>query len=241
MNELKKHVRQYWNWRSESYGVDSDKSLEVSERWRSVINELLENVDGRRALDIGTGTGQFALYLAGAGFDVTGIDLSENMISCAKKNAAESMADIDFRTGDAENTGFADNSFDVVVSRNLIWTLPDPEKAIKEWYRILKPDGKIIVSDGFWKNHTWKQIHHIGWKLLKGILMNGSMTSLRFFTNYAGVRNHLPLYEGVQFKDADKLMQNAKFKDIKSYDVKRFEVNPYGGDNRSFFIAHAYK
>jgi ubiquinone/menaquinone biosynthesis C-methylase UbiE len=86
----------------------------------------------------------------------------------------------DFRQQDAENLLFKDSTFDVAVSRNLIWTLPDPEKALKEWRRVLKPSGSHIASDGMWMNTTWKRVHHLAFKALKGMFRNGSMISLRF-------------------------------------------------------------
>ncbi len=49
------------------------------------------------------------------------------------------MLSIDFQTGDAEHLPFEANTFDVVVSRNLVWTLPAPETAMREWHRVLKP------------------------------------------------------------------------------------------------------
>ena len=56
------------------------------------------------------------------------MDITENMISQAKENALA----IDFKIQDAENLQFNNNTFDVIVSRNLLWTLPDLHKAVKE-------------------------------------------------------------------------------------------------------------
>lgn len=86
-----------------------------------VLHDLVENRAGKKALDVGTGTGQFAVYLANKGFEVTGVDLSEEMIATARQNAAQEGLPIRFQTGDAEHLDFADESFDVVVSRNLLW------------------------------------------------------------------------------------------------------------------------
>ncbi|PKM75442.1 MAG: class I SAM-dependent methyltransferase, partial [Firmicutes bacterium HGW-Firmicutes-17] len=43
-----------------------------------------------------------------------------------------------------------DNSYDVVINRHLVWTLPHPKKAIAEWVRVLKPGGRLIIIDGDW-------------------------------------------------------------------------------------------
>ena len=244
MDELKSRIKRYWNWRSRSYGLDHEKSMETVRNWEKAFGSLAENSMGRSALDIGTGTGQLAFYLSRSGFDVTAIDISSGMIETAKMKADEFSLSIDFKTGDAEHLEFDDNTFDVVVSRNLVWTLPDPENAMKEWHRVLKPQGRIIVSDGFWQNQTWSHFTRSCRKMFKGLLKNKSLVSLYFFLYYAGHFRSLPLYEGVRFSDVDGLMQNAGFRSISSYDINRhFNINPYGfnGGAPPFFIAYADK
>jgi ubiquinone/menaquinone biosynthesis C-methylase UbiE len=245
MDNTKSAIRNYWNWRSRSYGIDADKSETVANRWETVVNELVSDAPGKRALDVGTGTGQLAAYLARAGFSVTAVDLSERMISRAGHYAAQQGLAIDFRTGDAESLGFEDNAFDVVSSRNLLWTLPDPEKAVLEWRRVLKPDGRLIISDGLWQNTTWKRLHLLVFGLLKNRCGNGSLVSLRFFRAYAGLCKKLPYYEGVSLKSAVRLLEKARFRGIASYDISRFEVYPYGKKKNNgpppFFIASAVR
>ena len=58
---------------------------------------------------------------------------------------------------DAENLYFADNTFDVVISRNLTWTLPNPQKAYSEWYRVLKPQGILLNFDADYGNEQFYQ------------------------------------------------------------------------------------
>jgi ubiquinone/menaquinone biosynthesis C-methylase UbiE len=243
--EVKAVIKKYWDWRSKSYGDDADKSIRIANRWETVLEELVSGACGRQALDIGTGRGQFAIYLARLGFAVTGVDLSDKMIFHAGKNAIKHNLDIAFHTGDAEKLEFDNNTFDVVVSRNLLWTLPSPDKALKEWQRVLKPGGTLVVSDGLWMNYTWKRIHNLAFNLLKGMFRKSSLISLRFFSSYAGLQKSLPFYEGICFEKARILLQAACFKDIKSYDTSSFGINPYRGKNRSkrsepsFFIAYA--
>ena len=245
MAKVKTAIKKYWNWRSKSFGYDKDKCPSIADRWESILKELVSGAPGKRALDIGTGTGQFAFYLARLGFAVKGIDLSENMIAHASQYAATHNLDINFQTGDAEDLEFEDHIFDVVVSRNLLWTLPNPHKALKEWRRVMKPGGALVVSDGLWMNYTWKRVHHLSLSLFKRMFRNGSMISARFFLSYAGLYKSLPFYEGICFEKASMLLEAARFKDITSYDISCFGTNPYGNTKRmrntkpSFFIAYA--
>lgn len=245
MEKIKRSIKRYWNWRSESYGLDNDKSIKIATKWRRVLGDIVKGTPGRYALDIGTGCGQFALYLSNLGFKVTAVDLSENMIALARKYSIEQKINIDFQIQDAERLKFDDNTFDVVVSRNLLWTLPNPEQALKEWHRVMKPGGTLVVSDGFWKNYTWTRIHYLLINLLRGLFKKNGLISGRFFLTYANLYKTLPFYEGIHVNEANKLLKKVKFKDINSYDTSCFHKNPYFKKRLNkkngpvFFIAYA--
>lgn len=97
------------------------------------------------------GTGIITLLLARLGHRCKGLDLSENMLAVARHKAeAAGLDNVTFAVGDAEDTGEAGGSYDVVINRHLVWTLPHPEQAIAEWKRVLKPGGKLIVLEGNW-------------------------------------------------------------------------------------------
>ena len=154
---------------------------------------------------------------------------------------------IDFQWQDAEKLPFKDNTFDVVVSRNLLWTRPNPGKALREWRRVMKPAGALVVSDGMWMNCTWNRVHHLAFKVVRGMLSNGSMVSLRFFLAYASLQKKLPFYEGIGITEIQTLFQVAGFREIKSHDTAYFDTNPYGRNGSRqregfpFFIVHARK
>ena len=247
MDSRKQAIRKYWDWRSLSYPWDQDKSQSVSETWESLLADLLAGPEGRYAIDMGTGTGQFAVYLGRLGFRVIGIDISEKMVRKARDNARSYGLWIDFQTQDAENLLFKDDTFDVIVSRNLLWTLPDPGKALKEWRRVLKPNGTLIVSDGMWMNPTWKRAHNVAIRTIRGIFRNGSMVSFRFFCTYAGLQKALPLYEGVCSVDAEAIFRKAGFKKIRFHDISCFKTHPYGAKSPNdkkappFFVVQAVK
>src|SRR6476646_6271546 len=78
---------------------------------------------------------------------VTGIDFAPSMTAQARKKAAERQATIRYEEADAEQLPFAAGSFDMAVSRHLLWTLPHPERAMDEWIRVLRPGGRLIIVD----------------------------------------------------------------------------------------------
>ncbi len=247
MKQQKQTIQKYWDWRSLSYPRDTDKSQIVADTWETLLSHLVSGPPGRRAVDIGTGTGQFAVYLARLGFRVTGIDISEGMIRKAREHAQHLNLEIDFQRNDADSLPFENNSFDVVASRNLLWTLPDPERAIEEWRRVLKPAGALVVSDGMWMNTTWKRVPRLAIKVARGMFRNGSMVSLRFFCAYAGLQKSLPFYEGIGLSQAVSLCQSARFREVSSCDTSLFETDPYGAGapsrpgSSTFFVVRARK
>ena len=110
----------------------------------------LKPTAGERVLDMGTGPGEPALTIAsrvGPSGHVTGIDLAERMIEMARAEAARrELTNIEFEVMDCSTLGFADRSFDAVVSRFGFQIFTDPEKAAREAHRVLRPGGRIGVS-----------------------------------------------------------------------------------------------
>lgn len=146
--DIKERIRAYWTKRSKEFGDLRRRELEsyMAKRWLDVLNQWIPERKCR-ILDVGTGTGFFALLLAKAGHEVVGIDLTESMIEEAKVQA-KNIDQANFYVMDAESLDFPDESFDFVISRNVTWTLPHPEEAYREWYRVLKPKGTLINYDG---------------------------------------------------------------------------------------------
>ena len=150
-DDVKDRVQEYWNRRAESYDSDGISSItgdDQREAWRSVLSEYTGGNE-QRALDVGCGTGEISLVLAELGHDVTGIDLSREMLDRARTKAQQAGMSIEFQTGDAEDVPLSDDAYDFVTARHLIWTLPDPSGAIQEWCRVVRPGGRIILIEGF--------------------------------------------------------------------------------------------
>ena len=151
MSQTLEQIRQYWNSRAEGYTLSNREELEDEHRiflWEQQIRRALNGRICRHVLDVGCGPGFFSVLLARLGYEVTAVDYTENMLAEARKNAVHYGVDIDFRRMDAQKLDFEDGIFDLVISRNVLWNLEQPEQAYREWLRVLKPNGTVMNFDG---------------------------------------------------------------------------------------------
>ena len=149
MEELKQRVSDYWTQRVAGFSTLRRKELEGEkhEQWMSEFRRYLPQGRPLRILDVGTGTGFFAFLLAAEGHCVTGIDLTPGMVEEARRVAEQLALPVDFNVMDAEKPSFAPGSFDVLVTRNLTWSLPHLCKAYIAWHDLLKKDGLLLNFD----------------------------------------------------------------------------------------------
>jgi ubiquinone/menaquinone biosynthesis C-methylase UbiE len=148
---VKQQVAAHWGRRAAHFDEDFGHSVRTAaERaaWDRIVDLVLPRRAPLDALDAGSGTGFLSLELALRGHRVTGIDFAPAMLAEARRKAAERGISIRFEEADAEQLPFAPGSFDLVVSRHVLWTLPHPEAAIAEWIRVLRPGGRLAVIDG---------------------------------------------------------------------------------------------
>jgi ubiquinone/menaquinone biosynthesis C-methylase UbiE len=101
-------------------------------------------LDGRTAIDVGTGTARAALLLAEAGADVTALDASSEMLRVARARAASRGAAIRFEVGDAHHLGHANRSFDIAVSLRVLMHTPNWTQCIAELCRVAR--HRVIVD-----------------------------------------------------------------------------------------------
>jgi ubiquinone/menaquinone biosynthesis C-methylase UbiE len=110
--------------------------------------EEVEVVPGSRALDVATGGGHTALYLASRGFSVTASDISQKMLDSAKALAAERGFSIETRLHEAEKLPYSDAAYDLVSCRVAAHHFSDRESFLSEVMRVLKPGGYFLLIDG---------------------------------------------------------------------------------------------
>jgi ubiquinone/menaquinone biosynthesis C-methylase UbiE len=148
---VKQQVAAHWNRRAPSFDEDFGHSIRTpAERlaWDRILDLVLADRRALEALDVGCGTGFLTFELVARGHRVVGVDFAPAMIAEARRKAAERVAAVRFEEADAEQLPFASRRFDLVISRHLLWTLPQPEAAIDEWIRVLRPGGRLVVVDG---------------------------------------------------------------------------------------------
>ena len=114
------------------------------------LGEKLGLNAGMRVLDVASGKGESAIFLAQTfGCEVVGIDFGRLNVEQASLRARDAGVDrlVSFRTGDAEEIDFPDASFDALICECAFCTFPDKPSAASEFARVLKPGGKIGLSD----------------------------------------------------------------------------------------------
>lgn len=141
----------------ESFAEDFDSKMnmyDTKKRVSVVYDELLKDVDlkGKKLLDAGCGTGWFSKRAVERGAKVTSMDLGEKLLEqVARKCESERVV------GSLLGLPFADNTFDMVVSSEVIEHTPDPTKGMQEMLRVLKPGGILILTtpNKFWYWSVW--------------------------------------------------------------------------------------
>jgi len=198
---VKAAVAAHWNRRARTFDSDFGHSITTPDEraaWDRILDLVANGRNGLDALDVGCGTGFLSFELAACGHRATGIDFAASMLDEARRKATESGAPIRFEQGDAENLPFGARSFDLVVSRHVLWTLPHPEAAAAEWVRVLRSGGRLVVLDSQFDPN----------------LPLNPRQNARTSTEYAGLEQSLPFLGGRPPTDIEALFAAHGLVDI---------------------------
>lgn len=154
--ELKERVRAFWQ--EHPCGTKFADAPEGSRRFFELVEQHryqkewhipqaadFQSSSGARVLEIGCGLGTDGAQFAQAGADYTGIDLTDAAVELARKRFELFGLPGKFRTADAEQLDFPDESFDIVYSHGVLHHTPDIASAVREIHRVLRPGGKAKV------------------------------------------------------------------------------------------------
>lgn len=140
------------DWDAEAVGFDDEpdhglRDPQVRRAWADRLRAWLPD-RASDVLDLGCGTGSLSLLAAEQGHRVTGVDLSPAMVDHARAKLAG--RDAAFLLGDAAAPPVGEQLFDVVLLRHVLWTLPEPARALRHWRGLLRPGGRLVLIEGLW-------------------------------------------------------------------------------------------
>lgn len=153
MDDTTRAVARYWDDAAGAFDDEPDHGLrETSVRtaWARRLADWLPAAPAD-VLDLGCGTGSLALLAAEAGHRVTGVDVAPRMVEAAHAKLATTGLPGRFLAGDAGRPPTGAERYDVVLARHVVWTLPDPRAALRDWTGRLRPGGRLVLVEGRWR------------------------------------------------------------------------------------------
>lgn len=220
--QIKEMVAHKWDLASETFdthvghGIQTQKERDA---WKHAFRKVFPDKK-LKILDVGCGTGELSLLFAEMGHEVSGIDISIQMLKTAKAKAEACGANITFGEGDAENPPFDTSSFDIVFSRHLLWTLPNPKTAVENWNRVLRKNGKVVIIDGVWDSRTLgSRVRRNAGSLLTLLLERKDPR--KGHSEYSDeLKARLPHSGGTPLEKVNEYLSNSGFENIQVFDLK---------------------
>jgi len=202
--ECKGHIRYYWNSNVDFHIRFCSFAVEEERNWMDFLNQKIRN--SKKVLELGCGTGNLTNVLIKAGYEVTALDISVEML---KRLKMKTNGNSKILIGDAELPSFKEESFDAVVCRNLLCTIPNPEKALREWFKILKNNGKLCVIE---------RINENGFGIKKRIELFLMMLIENCLYNKIGyeedIAKSIPFYDGFEPETLKSIILNSGFRKV---------------------------
>ncbi|MFC5731062.1 MULTISPECIES: class I SAM-dependent methyltransferase [Nocardioides] len=142
-----------WDAEAASFDEPADHGLSdpaIRETWLRLMLDTLPPAPAR-VVDLGCGTGTLTLLLAEAGYAVDGLDFSPAMVARARAKLA-GVEGATVAEGDAAEPRLPLASYDVVLSRHVLWAMLDPTTALARWSALLRPRGRVVLVEGCWSS-----------------------------------------------------------------------------------------
>ena len=144
--------RALWDHEAQVFDEAADHGLRdpaTRTAWQRLLLPLLPE-HPQAVADLGCGTGTLTILLAQAGHHVHGVDFSPQMLDIARNKATNVAPAPKFTEGDVAAPALPAGSFDVVLSRHVLWAMPDPQAALHSWARLLRAGGQLLLIEGNW-------------------------------------------------------------------------------------------
>ncbi|MDP3969372.1 MAG: methyltransferase domain-containing protein [Nocardioides sp.] len=210
--EVQARLDEYWSGRAPEYDAYQQRperaALDRAE-WGAAFSAALPPAPAD-VLDVGTGSGYVAFLLASLGHRVTATDHAEGMLSIARTRAEDLRRRGELAptivAGDAVAPDFPEASFDAITSRYLLWTLREPDAALQDWRRLLRPGGVLIAVDSTWFPDGIDPAATDG--------AHGDDEGAFARAYHSGVRAALPLAEARSIDAAADRVRAAGFRDV---------------------------
>jgi ubiquinone/menaquinone biosynthesis C-methylase UbiE len=222
MNELSNYsirdeIREFWSERAATFdqSVGHEIFSEAERRgWHRLIRKHLGDGQQRPLLDLACGTAVISHLMNDMGFRVTGLDWSEAMLEQARAKAVKRGTDIRFIMRDAETTGEPDQAYEAITNRHLVWTLVDVPAAFAEWYRLLKPGGRLLIVDGNMGKRSWVSRLHAAIDRALGRPDSKSHMSPAMAARHRRIRERVYFSDAMPAEAVVALLEQAGFTDI---------------------------
>jgi ubiquinone/menaquinone biosynthesis C-methylase UbiE len=182
------------------YASLTKKSLDD---FKALAQRIAQQIPPRcSVLEVAPGPGYFAIELAKLGdYRIKGLDISETFVEIARANAANASVEVDFRRGNASAMPFRNGKFDFLLCRAAFKNFSDPQGALEEMYRVLKPGGQALIID-LRRDASVASINQAVNEMSVGAV-NGIITKLTF--------RFMLLKRAYTKKEFEQLISNTKF------------------------------
>lgn len=236
-------------WTYDAGGYDELVKEQLSNKkdvthWLNELRHVLGDEE-KDVLDVGCGPGFFSIMLSRLGHRVKAIDGAEGMVRCAAGNFAAEGRDIPVMEEDAVLLPEEkEESYDVIISRDVVWTLYDPAAAFARWREVLKPGGMVVIYDGNYRSDV-SGVKIKAWQALSWVL---SVITERKIPDYKAhhseddVFDRLPMVSSERPEKDMELLRGAGFKKIRITNDRyrnspsRMEYWKYGYQGKKFRV-----